>query len=441
MSLYGSSTDTRKLAIIGAGPMGLAAAYYACRLGYDVEVLEAADQPGGMAAHFDFGDLSIERFYHFCCKTDYDTFQLLAELGMPEATHWVGTRMGYFVDGALYPFGDPLSLLRFPKLQLVEKVRYAAMVFLASKRREWSALDRVSAREWFARWCGERAYRKLWEPLFRHKFHEFADTISAAWAWQRIKRLALSRRSIFQEELGYIQGGSQSLIDRLVAEIRIRGGRIRTSVPVRHIVIQDGALLGVETGESELVLAPNVISTVPLPFIPSMLRRDAGWLATRYEHFDNVAVACVIHRLRRSVSPNFWINISDPSIGIPGFVEFSNLRPLPDTIVYVPYYMPASHKKFSWSDTALGDESFDFLKRVNPQLTSADRIATHVGRLRYAQPVCSVGFAASLPAAQTPVAGLQIADTSFYYPEDRGISESIKYAKGMVAAIDRGARR
>jgi protoporphyrinogen oxidase len=103
--------------------------------------------------------------------------------------------------------------------------------------------------------------------------------------------------------------------------------------------------------------------------------------------------------------------------------------------------MPASHEKFSWSDTALGDESFGFLKRVNAQLTSADRIATHVGRLRYAQPVCSVGFAASLPPAQTPVAGLQIADTAFYYPEDRGISESIKYAKSMVAAIDRGSGR
>jgi protoporphyrinogen oxidase len=37
--------------------------------GYDVDVLEAADRPGGMAAHFDFGDLLLQRFYHFCCKT------------------------------------------------------------------------------------------------------------------------------------------------------------------------------------------------------------------------------------------------------------------------------------------------------------------------------------------------------------------------------------
>src|ERR1700735_2464934 len=122
MSRSHSDLSGKKLVVIGAGPMGLAAAYYACGLGYEVEVLEASDRPGGMAAHFDFGGLSLERFYHFCCKSDRDTLNLLAELGLPNAMRWVATRMGYFVDGKLYPFGDPLSLLRFPKLRLVEEL-------------------------------------------------------------------------------------------------------------------------------------------------------------------------------------------------------------------------------------------------------------------------------------------------------------------------------
>ncbi len=95
--------------------------------------------------------------------------------------------MAYFVDGSLYPFGDPVSLLRFPALRFVEELRYAAMVFLATKRQKWSDLDQISAREWFVSWCGVRAYEKMWRPLFHFKFYEFADTISAAWVWQRIK--------------------------------------------------------------------------------------------------------------------------------------------------------------------------------------------------------------------------------------------------------------
>ena len=41
-----------------------------------------------------------------------------------------------------------------------------------------------------------------------------------------------------------------------------------------------------------------------------------------------------------------------------------------------------------------------------------------------------------IPNTQTPVAGLQVADTCFYYPEDRGVSEGVRWAKLMAAAIE-----
>jgi protoporphyrinogen oxidase len=62
-------------------------------------------------------------------------------------------------------------------------------------------------------------------------------------------------------------------------------------------------------------------------------------------------------------------------------------------------------------------------------------LASHVGRLRYAQPVCPPGFADMIPPVQTPITGLQIADTCFYYPEDRGISEGIRLGRAMADAI------
>ena len=42
-------------------------------------------------------------------------------------------------------------------------------------------------------------YQRLWAPLFALKFFEYADNISAAWIWTRIKRVGTSRRSMFQE--------------------------------------------------------------------------------------------------------------------------------------------------------------------------------------------------------------------------------------------------
>ena len=220
-----------RLIVIGAGPMGLAAAYYAAKAGYAVEVIEAGPQPGGMAVQFDFGGLSLERFYHFCCLGDADTLELMEELGLRDAMKWVDTKMGYFVDGRLHRFGDPISLLAFPALGPIEKLRYGLMAFWSTKRSDWRSLDKVSARDWFIGWCGKRVYEKLWRPLFALKFYEYADQVSAAWVWQRIKRLGNSRKSIFQETLGYIEGGSQTLTDRLCAEITRLGARSGWGTP------------------------------------------------------------------------------------------------------------------------------------------------------------------------------------------------------------------
>ena len=43
--------------------------------------------------------------------------------------------------------------------------------------------------------------------------------------------------------------------------------------------------------------------------------------------------------------------------------------------------------------------------------------------------------AAMLPPVQTSVGGLQIADTGFYYPEDRGISESVRLGRIMAEQV------
>jgi protoporphyrinogen oxidase len=62
-------------------------------------------------------------------------------------------------------------------------------------------------------------------------------------------------------------------------------------------------------------------------------------------------------------------------------------------------------------------------------------ISTKVARLRYDQPICEPGFTAKILPVQTPIAGLQIADTCYYYPEDRGIAESIRLGAAMAEPL------
>ena len=121
--------------------------------------------------------------------------------------------------------------------------------------------------------------------------------------------------------------------------------------------------------------------------------RSACDARKRYDGIGNIGVVCVVFRLKRSVSPYFWINISDRRLRVPGIVEFSNLCPAGDTVVYVPYYMPTTNPKFAREDVFFRNEAFGYLKLLNSALTDNDLIAVHVGRLRFAQPVFPPGFA------------------------------------------------
>lgn len=422
------------VAVIGAGAMGLAAAYHLAKAGHQIEVFEADTVAGGMAAHFDLGGLSIERFYHFVCKADRPTFDLLNEIGLKDAMRWTPTSMGYFYNGRLFPWGDPISLLTFPHLGLISKIRYGLMAFLATKRSDWSKLDTVTAEKWLKRWCGTEAWNVLWEKLFTLKFFEYSDKVSAAWMWTRLKRIGTSRRNLFQEELGYIEGGSEALVKRLVDRIEAMGGRIHLAAPVTEVHIEGGAVTGLTTGGTRRAFT-HVISTMPLPLVPKLIPGLPAATKQAYARLENIGVVCVVHKLKRSVTKHFWVNINDPSIEIPGIVEFSNLRPVDQHIVYVPYYMPVTHPKFAMSDAALMTESFGYLKRINAALQDEDLITSSIGRLKYAQPICPPGFLDMLPPIESEIVGLQIADTSSYYPEDRGISEGVRVAREMAARV------
>lgn len=415
--------------------MGLAAAYRAAKNGHEVDLIEAAPEPGGMAGHFDFDGVSLERFYHFVCKTDHPTFDLLKELGLPDAMQWRVTSMGVFTGGKVHGWGDPVSLLRFPHLSLWQKLRYGLFALVSVRKNEWPAIEDESAKSWIMRWCGEGVYRLLWQPLFDYKFYEYADNISALWIWTRIRRIGRSRRSLMQEELGFIQGGSITLVNALMDAIQKNGGRVHLGEPATEIASEGGRVTGVRTAKG-FYPADAVICTSPTPLIASLVPSLPEDWKQRYASIHNIGVICVIFKLRRSVSPHFWLNISEPDIEIPGVIEFTRLRDIGgDHIVFVPYYMPVTHPKFSWPDDQLLDEAFACLQRINPALTREDIVATKVARLRYGQPICEPGFAAKIPPVQTPIAGLQIADTCFYYPEDRGIAESVRLGQQMANAV------
>ena len=429
-----------RIVVLGAGPMGLAAAQRAVTLGHEVDLIEADRKVGGMAAHFDFSGTSIERFYHFVCKSDAPTFALMDELGIADKMRWVDTSMAYYTHGKVHKWGDPISLLMYPHLTLIEKFRTGLQMFLTTKSGNFDRIEHLTSRQWIERGSGKSVYDKLWKRLQELKFYEFADEVSASWIATRIKRIGNSRKSIFQEQLGYIDGGSETLVEAVAEDIRRKGGRIHLKTPAERVIVDHGRVHAVRTGGGDYA-ADAVISTVPIPLVNRLIPDLPLDWQDKYAAIRNIGVVCLLFKLRKSVTPHFWLNIVADDIDIPGLIEFSNLRPVGETIVYVPYYMPTTQPKWAWTDQKFIDEAFAYIKRINPKIGDEDLIDAKVGRLRHAQPICEPNFADKLPPVQTPIIGLQIADTCYYYPEDRGVAESIRLGRRMAedAVNDRPA--
>ena len=416
--------------------MGLACAYRLLKQGHTVSLYEADSQLGGMSASFVFDGIKIERYYHFICKSDKPLFELLTELGIDDKLRWKETRMGYFFQGKTIDWGEPIALLKFPGLGLLSKVRYGLLAFTSTKRSDWRKLDRIDAVTWLKRWVGEKAYDVLWRPLFDLKFHHYTPNLSAAWIWSRLKRVGTSRKNLLQEELGYLEGGSDTFLDRIAQQIDALGGEIHLSEAVQEITLRDGSVQGIVTRSGHFEF-DRVISTIPMPYVADMVPALPSTILDKYNSVNNIAVVCVLVHLSEALTPYFWLNISDSNIDIPGFIEYSNLNALGGHIVYAPFYIPGEHPDFQEDDAFFIEKVRKYLTAVKPDLSDAGILKIAAGRYRYAQPICEPEFSKRLPPISPGIKGLFIADTCFYYPEDRSISESVqlgqKLAKMAVA--------
>jgi len=275
----------------------------------------------------------------------------------------------------------------------------------------------------------------LWEKLLEYKFYNYSNNLSAAWIWSRIHRIGNSRYSMMREKLGYLEGGSETLLVKMREYIVSKGGEIYLNSPVSHVTIEDGVVKGVEV-KGVLVKFDKVVSTIPLPYIPEIIPDLPSDILKKFKSIKNISVICVVVKLNKAVTDNFWLNINDSSMDIPGLVEYTNLRPLDgEHIVYVPYYVPGNNQKFFDSDELFIEKVKKYLKIINPTLKNENFIELYVSRYRYAQPICPPKYLESLPPVDLPINGLWVADTSYYYPEDRGISESINFGKTIAKKL------
>lgn len=416
-----------KIAIIGAGYGGMAAAWDLKKAGHDVTIFESANYAGGLASGFKepHWDWSVEKFYHHWFQSDSEMLGLIRELGLEDKVMFPRPLTVMLYKNKWYPFDSIINALRFPGLGFgLNKIRFGFVGLFLRITNNWKALEKVTADEWMLKYAGKQVYEQMWKPLLIGKFASYYKDVNMAWLWARMH--ARSTR------LGTFEGGFQKFSDLFADKLREIGVEIRLGASIK-LIKQNQASAGLSVdGESfDKVLvttSPNLMAKL-CPDLPE------DYLKGLLELKSMGAVVMTLS-LKHSLSNDgyYWFNVPKEE-GYPflALVEHTNFVSKDhfggDHIVYAGDYLELGHEYFSMSDEQLLERFIPAFQKFNPEFSRdwVNKIWVH--KTNYAQPVPLVNHSRNIPAIQTPVDGLYFASMSQVYPWDRGTNFAVEIGR------------
>lgn len=424
-----------KIAIVGAGVGGLAAAFDLVREGAQVTIFEAADYVGGLASGFrdEAWEWSLERYYHHWFASDKEILGLIEELGFSEQVLFPRPITAVFHDDQFYALDSALAVLRFPAVNLIERLRLGMAVAYLKYIAAWKPLEAVTASDWLERWVGSRAYRILWEPLLIGKFGPYYKEVNMAWFWARLKART--------PRLGTFVGGFQRFNDLFAEKLQHLGVVIRLGTPVELIEPDPGGGIVVTAAGERFRFDQCLVTSSP-----GQLTRLAPMLPDEYLDqllkLRSMGAVVLILALKHQLSESgiYWHSLPK-SAGFPflSLVEHTNYVDREhfggDHIVYIGDYLDLDHEYYSLSKEALLERFLPSLTRFNPAFSSDWVRQSWMFRTSYAQPVPPLHHSKAIPDIRTPVKGLWFASMSQVYPWDRGTNFAVAIGRQAARAM------
>jgi len=325
-----------KIAVIGAGPAGLTAAYALTKAGAAVDVYEASDAVGGLAKSLQLWGQTVDLGPHRFFSHNKRVNELWLEI-VGADYRMIGRRTRILYRGKFFQYPlEPSDAFR--NLGPVEAARCV-----------WSyafqKLRSPTSEETFESWvCGQFG-RRLFEIFFRSYSEKLwgipCDRLDADFAAQRIKTLSLAgalrsafsrveqtRHRTLADEFAYPIHGTGMVYERMAQAVQRRGGRILLRAPVQRVETSGGRASGLALQDGTIRNYDCVVSSMPLTVLVTRLVEapDAVTRAAQQLRFRNT-ILVYLEIDSPSVCPDQWIYIHSPELRTGRITNFRNWTP------------------------------------------------------------------------------------------------------------------
>ena len=152
-----------------------------------------------------------------------------------------------------------------------------------------------------------------------------------------------------------------------------------------------------------------------------------------------MAILCTLYVLRRSLSPIYWLNVSDDRVPFGGLIEHTNFIPPEDYagkhLVYLSHYTDPDAPAYSMDAGSLAQRYAPSLRRIAPGFDESWVERCHPFRDRWAQPIVTTDYSDRMLPLEGPWPGLYLATMSQIYPEDRGTNYALRIGRQAADAL------
>jgi protoporphyrinogen oxidase len=429
-----SSNTKTNWAIVGGGFLGMTLALRLAKQGKRVTLFEAAPSLGGLASAWQLGDVIWDKHYHVTLFSDSFVRSLLRELGLEEQMRWAKTRTAFYAGAELHSMSNLLEFMRFPVLNVTDKIRLGATILHASRIKNARSLEGIRVKEWLEKWSGRRTTEKIWLPLLRAKLGDSHEQTSAAFIWASIARMHAARRTRSKTELfGYIPGGYARIIERFAEVLKTEQVDCELGRPVTEIIgTVDGKIEVRVQGESPqtfdevIVTAAAPVAVRACPQLTAAEKQQ--WQQIRYQ-----GIICASLLLKNSLADFYITNITDSGLPYTAVIEMSALVDKDQfrgrALVYLPKYVSADSPDFDLSDAQIQEKFLAGLERMYPAFRREDVLCFQVSRVRYLLPIPTLHYSDRLPATTTSVPGLHIVNSAHIVNGTLNVNETVQLAE------------